>query len=139
MRSVTKKILAVIMLYELAGCAGVTADQLHVYNGMVTVGGEGNRFEEVPVTSVSQKQRFFVITHVRWDGINDDAGVHAIDWQWFLGDQLVAERKSTHEFKHTPYRFWYAFPAADFAVGHYRVNILIDGKIVDTQQFDITQ
>jgi hypothetical protein len=122
------------------GCASISVDQMHFYNGMVTVGGIGARFEESPMTSISQKDRFYVITHVSWDPPTADGGRHSVEWQWYSGDKLVVQRKRDQElhFKKTPYRIWYTFPGADFPVGHYRVNVLIDNKVVDSHEFDIT-
>jgi hypothetical protein len=122
------------------GCASISVDQMHFYNGMVTVGGVGSRFEEAPMTSISQKDRFYVITHVSWDPPTADGGNHSVEWQWHSGDRLVVQRKreSALHFKKTPYRIWYTFPAADFQVGHYRVDVLIDDKVVDSHEFDIT-
>jgi hypothetical protein len=113
---------------------------MHFYNGMVTVGGVGSRFEETPMTSISQKDRYYVITHVGWDPPTADGGYHSVQWQWYSGGKLVVQRKRREDmyFKKTPYRLWYSFPAADFPVGHYRVDLLIDKKVVESQEFDIT-
>jgi hypothetical protein len=122
------------------GCGRISVNQMHFYNGMVTVGGVGARFEETPMTSISQKDRFYVITHVSWDPPTADGGSHGVQWQWYSNGTLVVQRKRERDlhFKKTPYRFWYTFPGADFPIGHYRVDVLIDNTVVDSHEFDIT-
>lgn len=124
----------------LTACASMNVDQLHFYNGMVTVGGEGARFQEIPMTSISQKDRLYVIEHVRWEPPTAEAGDHRLEWRWYTGDKLVSQRKreTPLHMKRTPYRFFYTIPAADFDVGHYRIDVLIDDKIVDSHEIDIT-
>jgi hypothetical protein len=140
MHRLTKVLLIACLTCASLSCASISVDQMHFYNGMVTVGGVGTRFEEIPMTSVSQKDRFFVITHVSWDPPTADGGYHSIERRWYSGGTLVAQRKgaSALHFRKTPYRFWYSFPAADFPVGHYQVDVLIDNKVVDSREFDIT-
>jgi hypothetical protein len=55
-----KRIFILLLAYALAGCA-ISVDRMHFYNGMVTVGGEGARFEEIPMTAIRQKDRFYVV------------------------------------------------------------------------------
>jgi hypothetical protein len=135
----TKRIFILLLVYSLAGCA-ISVDRMHFYNGMVTVGGEGARFEEIPMTSVRQKDRFYVLEHVSWEPVTADAGNHSLEWHMYSGGNLVVQRKRDRDLhmKKTPYRIYWTMPAADFAVGHYRVDVLIDGKVVDSHEFDIT-
>jgi hypothetical protein len=135
----TKRIYILLFAYALAGCA-ISVDRMHFYNGMVTVGGEGARFEEIAMTTIRQKDRFYVVEHVSWEPLTEDAGNHSLEWRMYSGGNLVVQRKRDHDLhmRKTPYRFWWTMPAADFAVGHYRVDVLIDGRVVDTHEFDIT-
>jgi hypothetical protein len=140
MYRLAQKFLIACLTCSAFGCASISVNQMHFYNGIVTVGGVGTRFEETPMTSISQKDRFYVVTHVSWDPPTADGGSHSVQWQWYSGDKLVVQRKRSSDlhFKKTPYRLWYSFPAADFPVGHYRVDVLIDNTVVDSHEFDIT-
>jgi len=134
MNRMLKSALIVGVVAASAGCA---TTQFEVYNGLVTSVGEGAVFEEVPMTTIPQERLVIVVTHVRWEPATTTAGYHKVVWKWYKAEKLVAERERSVEFKKTPYRFWYRFPARDFDVGHYHVDVLIDGKVVEAHEFDI--
>ena len=58
-------------------------------------------------------------------------------WNWYEGSTLIAERSRTMEFTQTPFRFFRSISAADLGLGHYRVEVLVDGKKIDEQTFDV--
>jgi hypothetical protein len=58
-------------------------------------------------------------------------------WLWYSGDRMVHAGKKDLNFRKMPYRLHSFLPAAGLGLGHYRVTVLIDGKIIDTQEFNI--
>ena len=76
------------------------------------------------------------MTHVSWDE-EHGAGPHAIRWNWYEGETLIAERAKTLDFTKAPYRFTRSLPASDLGIGRYRVEVLVDGSRVDEQTFDV--
>lgn len=137
MLSLAKKILPMIIVYALVGCVGIPTEQMHFYNCMITTGGDGGSFNEVPTKVVPQKKMFWVITHMSWDDTKKSAGMHKVKWRILQGESLVTERSDSYDLKETPNRMWSSYPAANFQVGHYHAEVIIDGKLVDTQEFDI--
>ena len=126
---------ALCLVFELivSGCA---TPRIELVSGLVTTGGD-LKFEEVPVSDVRLKDTAYILTHLRWSPATDDGGLHDVQWLWYSGDQLVHAGKKQLHFRKTPYRLYSFLPATGLGLGHYRVNVLVDGVIVDTQQFNV--
>src|SRR3954447_6294383 len=139
LRRVSQSCLACLYVLLQSCTTSLTAPELHVFNGLVTNGGSGPKFEVIPMTEIHQKDTIYVITHVRWEPATSDAGEHSVAWTWYSGERVVATRTMKLQFSKTPYRFWYRIPAAGFDLGHYRVDVAIDGKIVDTRECDVVK
>ncbi len=122
----------------LAGDGGFDVSQIRVYNSVITNGGSGTKYEEIPTSSVQKKDHVYVVTHLRWNPELGDLGTHHFTWTWYSGDSIVAKRAKDLDMKTTPYRVWWGFQAAFFENGHYRVDVAIDGKVIDSHEFNIT-
>jgi hypothetical protein len=132
-RQIVAMAACVLVLASLQGCA---TPRLELVSGMVTTGGE-LKFEEIPLDDVPLRNRVYVLTHVRWSPATDEGGRHEVQWLWYSGDHLVHAGKKTLHFRRTPYRLYSSLPAAGLGLGHYRVTVVIDGKLIDTQEFNI--
>jgi hypothetical protein len=122
--------ICLITLYGLFGCAN---PRIELVSGVVTAGGE-----VVPVSEVHLKDIVYVYTHVRWSPATEPGGRREVGWLWYsTGDQLVHADRQVLNFKETPARLVSYLPAAGLGVGHYRVTTLIDGIVIDTQQFSV--
>lgn len=127
--------LGLVVASVAASLAGCAAQSLR-YSGAITA-SENPDVREAPMKKVALKDRVVVVTHVDWDQPDAKGGQHAVRWNWYEGDTLIAERSRTLEFSKTPYRFFRSISAADLGLGHYRVEVLVDGVKVDEQLFDI--
>lgn len=125
------RLLMTLLALSLCGCASSLR-----YTSIVTAAPDEARAHESPTRSVALKDRVIVVTHVSWDEARD-AGPHAIRWNWYEGETLIAERAKTLDFTKPPYRFSRSLPASDLGVGRYRVEVLVDGSRVDEQTFDV--
>ena len=133
-----KKILpGLILIAALQGCSSIGVDQMVVNNGMVTSARGGYAFDETPMKEIKQRDSFVVITHVKWEPLASEAGRHAVNWTWYMNGKVVAVRKKDVKFDRSPFRLFWRMPAADFDPGHYRVDVSIDDKVVDTIDYDI--
>jgi hypothetical protein len=134
-------VITATILILCQGCAStaISKDKYQVYNGFITTGGDTTKFEFVPTKTVSQKDEVYVVEHIKWDPNLGSQGVHPVRWQWYSGDKLVAVRSEQKKFDKTPDEFWYRLPGGDFKSGHYRVDVSIDGTIVDSQEFDVVK
>jgi hypothetical protein len=122
-----------LVLFGLAGCV---TPRIELVGGMVTTGGD-LKFEEVPVSDVPLKDTVYVLTHLRWSPATQHAGRHEVQWLWYSGDRLVHAGNRQLNFRKTPFRLRSFLPAGGLGLGHYRVNVLIDGTIIDSQEFNI--
>jgi hypothetical protein len=123
---------AALSIVVLAACASPSMR----YTGVITV-SENPDAREVPTQKVALKDRVVVVTHVAWPEASRQGGLHAVRWNWYEGDTLIAERQRTLDFGKTPFRFSRSLPASDLGIGHYRVEVLVDGVRVDEQRFDV--
>lgn len=130
-------VLAAICLLTQLSLSGCATPRIELVGGMVTTGGDDLKFQEVPVSDVHLKDTAIVLTHLSWSPATEEAGEHEVQWLWYSGDRLVHAGKKQLHFRKTPYRLHSFIPAAGLGLGHYRVTVLIDGKLVDTQEFNI--
>jgi hypothetical protein len=117
---------------SLAACASPALR----YSGAITA-SENPSVREVPTRKVALKDRVVVVTHVDWPETGQKGGQHNVRWNWYEGETLIAERSRTLDFDKTPFRFFRSIGAADLGLGHYRVEVLVDGVKVDEQTFDV--
>jgi hypothetical protein len=125
-------LVAAFSILALAGCASPSMR----YTGVITA-SENPNIREVPTKKVALKDRVVVVTHVAWPEVDKQGGLHAVRWNWYEGDTLIAERQRTLDFGKTPFRFFRSLPASDLGIGHYRVEVLVDGNRIDEQLFDV--
>jgi hypothetical protein len=136
--SMFKKLIAVgavgLFVAVLGACASTSSMR---YSGIITAAPEDTHFREVPTRRVALKDRVLIVTHVAWAETEVKGGLHAVRWNWYEGNTLIAERAKTLDFMKTPFRFSGSLPASDLGLGHYRVEVLVDGKQVQEQTFDV--
>ena len=116
----------------LAACASPSLR----YSGVITA-SESPGAQDLPTRSVALKDKVVVVTHVSWPEADRKGGQHAVRWNWYEGDTLIAERAKTLDFGQAPFRFFRSLPASDLGLGHYRVEVLVDGVRIDEQAFDV--
>jgi hypothetical protein len=121
-----------VLLATLAACASSSLR----YSSVIT-SSENPSAREVPTKRVALKDRVVVVTHVNWSETTQKGGQHAVRWNWYEGDTLIAERAKTLDFNKSPFRFFHSLAASDLGLGHYRVVVVVDGMRVDEQTFDV--
>lgn len=127
-----RKLCMMGLLATLAACASPSL----TYKGAISASEDPNA-REVTNRRVPLKDRVVIVTHVAWPETDRVGGQHAVRWNWYEGDTLIAERAKTLDFPKSPYRFVRSLAASDLGIGHYRVEVLVDGKRVDMQVFDV--
>ena len=128
--------LRTIGLAALLALLGACASASIRYSGVITA-NEDPHVREVPTRKVALKDHVVIVTHVVWPETDRKGGLHAVRWNWYEGETLIAERAKTLDFGKTPNRFSRSLPASDLGIGSYRVEVLVDGTRVDEQTFDV--
>jgi len=132
-------IVAVLALLSLSASAAIDVDKLNKVSSFVTAGGEGANFKRVPQKTFAVGDRLIFLTIVTWEPIDKSAGRHKLTWRWYSKGTLISEIKQTHTFKPTPFELWATMLAAALGTGEHKVEVLIDGKLFDTQEFSISE
>jgi hypothetical protein len=116
-----------------AACA---SPALH-YSGLVTAEPDEPHQRDTATQRIPLKDRVTVVTNVVSTAGGHESLQHAVHWNWYEGQTLIAEQSKTLAFTKTPYRFSRSLAASDLGLGHYRVEVLVDGVRVDEQTFDV--
>lgn len=127
-----KPFVLLALIGVLCGCA---SSSIH-YSGVITA-NDDPRSRDVPTRKVALKDHVVIVTHFAWAEADRTGGLHAVRWNWYEGETLIAERAKTLDFGRTPSRFSRSLPASDLGIGHYRVEVMVDGTRVDEQSFDV--
>ena len=130
-----RALLSFSLSVVLAASAGCASPSLR-YAGHVTANPDA-RTRDVVTHRVPLTDQVVIVTQVTWPESGEVGGSHAVRWNWYDGNTLIAERAKTLDFGRTPYRFSRSLPASDLGIGHYRVEVLVDGVKVDEQLFDV--
>jgi hypothetical protein len=132
-RKFSRALMATTMAMALAACASSSLS----YSGLVTASPEESHAGDEPTRRVVLRDRVTVVTHVASMDGDSRSGQHLVRWNWYEGQTLIAEQNKTLDFPHLPYRFSRSLAASDLGIGHYRVEVLVDGVRVDEQSFDV--
>jgi|GEM_PF-2958263 len=127
------KFLIAASCLVLAACA---SSALH-YSGLVTAELDESHQRDAATRRVPLTDRVTVVTNVVSTEGSDANGRHAVRWNWYEGQTLIAEQSKTLAFSKSPYRFSRSLAASDLGIGHYRVEVVVDGVRVDEQTFDV--
>jgi TonB family protein len=96
----------------------------------------GGVIEETPMTEIPLNYFVCVMTSVRWSPPSEGAGSHTVEWRWYSGGNLVRGQPTRVEFKAPPVRLDRCWPASS-ELGRWRVDVLIDDKVIDTHHFEV--
>ena len=112
------------------------------YTGLVTAAPDESSSSvlhrrDTATRVVPLKAKVTVVTNVSSIEGDQPGGPHAVHWNWYEGQTLIAEQSKTLAFSKPPYRFSRSLAASDLGLGHYRVEVMVDGVRVDEQTFDV--
>ncbi|MEO8936553.1 MAG: hypothetical protein ABI277_16215 [Burkholderiaceae bacterium] len=127
-----RRLCVIALLVTLAACASPSLS----YQGAISI-SEDPRAQQVASRRIPLKDRVVIVTDVAWPETDRVGGRHSVRWNWYEGDTLIAERAKMLDFPESPYRFVRSLAASDLGIGHYRVEVLVDGRRVDVQRFDV--
>ncbi len=87
--------------------------------------------ELTPQTHFTLKDVIRVEAFLSWPNPGDEDGLHDVEWDWYRSSVLVSRTSRENlRFDSTPYGLWTRRAAAGLGPGSYRVDTLVDGKVV---------
>ena len=132
--------LTCIGLVSLSACTAIPVNRLSAGTSMITSGGSTGKWQEIPMSTIQLKDPVFMVTYITWEPVDESAGSHDATWAWYRDGKVVYRCASgTLPFKKTPFRLWCKTQAAGLGVGHFRVELSVDGVTVSTKEFDIVE
>ena len=136
-------VISLITTMFLTGCSSGQTNQadegFQLISGMVTSGGATSHVDEVPMDSFRQRDEVWVITKIGWEpvGGHEDIGQHMLQWNVTLNGRIILTGTQAVHFDKTPYPVWHRYQARTFAAGHYLVEVVVDGNLIDSHEFDV--
>lgn len=127
-----------ILLASIASSAALPVEKLKKVSSFVTAGGEGAAFKRTPQKEFAIGDTVIFLTTVSWEPIDKSAGTHKLIWRWYANGTLVSEIKKSAAFKPTPFELWARIYGSALGAGAHRAEVLIDGKVFDSQEFTIS-
>jgi hypothetical protein len=98
---------------------------------------DNNDGQPVAAASFHVGDHIYYFTEVTWADASQPAGSHALAYKWYTGDKLTFSFNATKDFATLPY-FWSAWiSGSHLGLGHHRAELDVDGKVLDTREFDI--
>jgi hypothetical protein len=110
----------------------------HVTGSVLTSAANLQQGKRVPVQAFTSQDFVNVLVDFQWDAVGQNAGSHDVQWLWYHDDKLVSKVEKNLLFKNTPYTLRSSRAAATLGVGHFKVEVLVDGTLASSSAFDIT-
>ena len=146
--------IALLGAAAVAGCTSTPIEQMPVRSSFTVAGDQSAIRSENPSRNFKITDEVWSETVVAWNPKNSNenfqfawwswhtsetsAGYHDIYWKWYSGNQIVATDERMQRFKEAPYAISGHQPANALGSGHHRVEVYVDGRLIDTQDFDIS-
>jgi len=134
-RQVGLFVLSVVLLL----CGGCASTPLHTVTSFVTNHETLISGKRTPMNTFTLDDTIRVFVDLQWDDPTKDAGYRDVKWNWYSGDKLISTGGRQFHFKHTPYELWGAKPASALGTGNFKVDVLVDNRVVTTQEFTIAE
>ncbi len=119
----------------LAGCA---SQPLTVVRSLAVREPDFELGQLTPQTHFVTSDVIRVMAFMGWPDATEEGGQHDVEWNWYRASILVSRTPSASlRFKSTPFELWTLRAAAGLTPGDYKVDTLVDGKIVATDGFTV--
>jgi hypothetical protein len=128
-------ILVVILSLSVVGCA-IRPLQVS-YSNILTNAESLTKGKKTPSTVFGLQDDIVFFVYVKWDDPAQWYGNHSVVWNWYLNEKLVSTGKKSVNFNSTPHELWTRRNASALGQGRFKVETLIDEKVVASTEFDI--
>lgn len=105
---------------------------------MTTRGGKSEA-KRIPSSIFNSNDTIYFFTIVSWDNIDKGAGAHEVTWTWSINGVPSGRFRQKFNLYRTPFELYTYMPASTLGVGHHRVEIQMDGRVLDARDFEVVQ
>ena len=129
--------LAALFAAPLA-CLGCSGQPLSLSNSLVTSASSVARGSTTPQSHFTAGEYVRVLVYVAWPDVTQSGGDHHVDWNWYRGPLLVSHFHTNRlRFNSSPAELSTQRAAAALGPGDYRVDTLVDDKVLSSNTFAI--
>jgi len=132
------KAIALLMGVSVVLSFSACSTPIHPVGSVLTTKQSFLMGKRIPtkVFSLEDVIRYYV--DFTWDDVTGPAGDHQIIWNWYKADVLVSTgTKERVYFKRAPHGIFTMRPASALGVGKFRIDVLVDGKVMSSVDFEI--
>jgi hypothetical protein len=118
----------------LSGCAS----NIRSAGSVLTTKQSLENGQLVPQTTFTLQDVIAFQVNITWDNLDVDAGQVDIEWNWYRDGKKIAHFENYRAYlKGAPNARVKLQPAASLGVGHFRVECVVDGKVLAAADGDI--
>ena len=147
-------IIAAVGAASLAACTSTPVEQMPLASSFTIAGDRDAVRSDTPSRQFQAADEVWAESVLSWDPARANekfefwkwswqpsptsAGYHDVYWKWYSGDHIVATDERMLRFKFAPFAISGHQPASTLGSGHHRVEVYVDGRLIDTQEFDVS-
>ena len=137
-----KAIIVSLLSLAFASCASlenqsVIAPTIHLAGAVLTTAKSVTLGERTPMEKFTTKDVIQYFVDVTWDDVTKEAGMHRVSWNWYKETKLVSTDTKPFQMKIAPFNIWTRRAAYVLGTGKFRVDVLIDGVVTASANFEI--
>ena len=135
----------VLLIIALSLCAhsqhlsAADVTGIRVVNHFVTSGESLLHAKRTPMRSFTSQDYIVFFVSLQWDPTKTSLGKHSVTWNWYAGNRLVSTDTKPLEFHHPPYDLWSRRAASGLGTGLFRVEALLDRRLLASNTFVIKE
>jgi hypothetical protein len=131
----TRIIPALTLAAALTGCAATP----QVATAILTSGAALSQGKRTEVHQFNTDDFVIELVSFTWPGTTQDGGFHEVSGQWYRDGTLISQGGPYRRlFASSPWTIRAERAAALLGVGHFKVQLLVDGDVAAESEFDIT-
>lgn len=111
-------------------------DLVEVSDSYTTSRGSTDVAERVARSSFGREETVYLKTVLQWDDWSVGR-THFVAWIWYANDQPSAHNMMQMDFDGSPFVLLGYTPAASLGTGHHRVEVYVDGQLLDQRAFEV--
>jgi hypothetical protein len=117
-----------------AGCSSVP---VHKTGSVLTNASSLLQGKQTPMDKFTTQDGIRYYTSFSWDDVTQPGGAHKVTWNWYKDNVLVSTVTKNVFFTQAPFLLYTSRTASSLGVGKFRIDVLIDGDVKSSVNFEI--